>query len=126
MEKPVAGTLLTREARDEIVVTAAAADRAEADGLAIVVFDLERQLGFEHGAGVVFEAADDAKVRLAIAPIAVTGSVVDLLHQRQVQPARSLRRSDYLQFRACTCTRRTLSCVDRTMLIQSVQYNVSI
>ena len=51
--------LLAREARDEIVVAAAAADRAEAHGLAVVAFDLERQLGFEDGAGVVFKAANN-------------------------------------------------------------------
>ena len=59
MEKPVAGTFCAGEARDEIVVASAAADRAEADGLALLVVHLESQLGLEHGAGVVLEPADD-------------------------------------------------------------------
>ena len=68
---------LACEARDEIVVAAAAADRAEADGLAVIAFDLERQLGFEDGTGVVFEAADDDEV-YANSPIVVTGRGVSM------------------------------------------------
>ena len=59
MEKPVAGTLLPREALDQAVVAPAAADRAEAHGLAVVVSHFGGDLGLEHGAGVVLEAADD-------------------------------------------------------------------
>ena len=53
------GHLLAGEARDEIVVAPAAADGAEADGVALLVLGRDQQLGFEDGAGVVFEAADD-------------------------------------------------------------------
>ena len=59
MEKPVAGTSSLHEAADQPVIAPAAADRAEHDRLALLVRDLERQLGLEDGAGVVFEAADD-------------------------------------------------------------------
>ena len=59
MEKPVAGTFWPSEALDEAVVAPAAADRAEAHGLAVLVDDRDGDLGFEHGAGVVLEAADD-------------------------------------------------------------------
>ena len=62
MEKPVAGTLLPEEALDQTVVAPAAADRAEAHGLAVLVFDRKGQFGLEHGAGVVFEAAHDRGV----------------------------------------------------------------
>ena len=54
--------LLAGEAGDEIVVAAAAADRAEADRPAFFVLGFDQQLGFEHGAGVVLEAADDGRV----------------------------------------------------------------
>ncbi len=47
------------EALDQAVVAPAAADRAEAHGLAVVVDDGDGDLGFEHGAGVVLQAADD-------------------------------------------------------------------
>ena len=47
------------EALDQAVVAPAAADRAEAHGLAVLVDDRDGDLGFEHGAGVVLEAADD-------------------------------------------------------------------
>ena len=50
--------LLAEEALDEAIVAPAAADRAEAHGLAVLVDDGNGDLGFEHGAGVVLEAAD--------------------------------------------------------------------
>ena len=62
MEKPVAGTGSPRKRADEPVVAPAAADRAEADGLALVVLGLERQFNFVDRAGVVFEAADDGGI----------------------------------------------------------------
>ena len=62
MEKPVAGTGSPREARHEIVVAPAAADRAEAHRAAVLVLDLEGQLDFEDRAGVVFEAAHDGGI----------------------------------------------------------------
>ena len=58
MEKPVAGTLVAEEPLHQPVVPPAAADGAEANGLSVVVLHLEGQLGLEHGAGVVLEAAD--------------------------------------------------------------------
>ena len=57
IEKPVAGTGSAAEARDEPVIAPAAADRAEAHRPAIVVLDLEGQLGLEDRAGVIFEPA---------------------------------------------------------------------
>ena len=63
MEKPVAGTGSSRNRADQAVVAAAAADRAEAHGLAVLVRDGEGQLGLEDRAGIVFEAAHDATDR---------------------------------------------------------------
>src|SRR5436190_4340274 len=51
-----------RETLDEAVIAAAAADRAEADGLAGFVLHLGGDLGFEDGAGVVLEATNDGYV----------------------------------------------------------------
>ncbi len=51
--------VLAHEAADETVVAPAGADRAEADGAAVLAFDLEVQVRLEHGAGVVLQAADD-------------------------------------------------------------------
>ena len=53
---------LAAEARHEAVIAPAARDRAEADGLAVVAFDFEGEIGFVDGAGVIFEAADDGGV----------------------------------------------------------------
>ena len=50
--------LLPGEAGNEIVIAPAAADGAKAHRLAIVAFDLERQLGLKYGTGVIFETAD--------------------------------------------------------------------
>ena len=50
---------LAHEARDEPIVTPAAADRAEAHRAAFVVFGFDQQFNFVDGAGVVLEAADD-------------------------------------------------------------------
>ena len=63
---------LAHEARDETVVTPAAADRAEADGAAFVVFGFDEQFNFEDRAGVILEAADDGGVDLD-SPVAVAG-----------------------------------------------------
>ena len=54
--------LLAGEALDEAVIASAAHHRAEADRLPALVFDGRGQLSFEHGAGVIFEAADDGGV----------------------------------------------------------------
>ena len=54
--------LLAGEALDETVIAPAADHRAEADRLPALIFDGRRQLGFEDGAGVIFEAADDGRV----------------------------------------------------------------
>ena len=54
--------LLAGEALDETIIASAAHHRAEADRLPALVFDGRGQLGFEHGAGVIFEAADDGGV----------------------------------------------------------------
>ena len=53
---------LAAEARDQPVITPAAADRAEAHDLAVLVGDFGQQFGLEDRAGVVFEAADDGGV----------------------------------------------------------------
>ena len=53
---------LAREAGDEIVIAPAAADGPEAHRLTVIAFDLERQLGLEHGTGIIFEATDDGGV----------------------------------------------------------------
>ena len=50
------------EAADEAVVAPSPADRAEDDRLAFFVRHFEGELGFEDGAGVVFEAADDGGI----------------------------------------------------------------
>jgi hypothetical protein len=50
---------LAGEPRHQVVVAPAAADRAEAHRLALVVEVVEQQLGLEHRAGVVLQAADD-------------------------------------------------------------------
>ncbi len=52
------------KARDEPVIAAAAADRAEPHGMTEFVFHREGQFGLEDGAGVIFEAADDGGVDL--------------------------------------------------------------
>ena len=92
---------LAREARDEIVVTSAAADRAEADGLAVIAFDLERQLGFEHRAGVVFEAADDRRSRFDYASVVITGRLANCSHPSKFDSP-SLPSLDSLQFQSAT------------------------
>src|SRR5579863_2539147 len=56
------GNLFAAKPRDKPVVPAAAADRAEADRLAVLAGRFEGQLGFEDGAGVIFEASDDGGV----------------------------------------------------------------
>ncbi len=86
------GDLLARKARDEIVVTAATADGAEADGLAVVAFDLERQLGFEDGAGVIFEAADDGLIE-PNAVLVVSCRNADFLKLQEVFDTRLERRA---------------------------------
>ena len=53
------GHRLAAKARHETVISPAAADRAEAYWLAVVVRDRESQFDLEDRAGVVFEAADD-------------------------------------------------------------------
>ena len=53
---------LAAKPRDEPVIAPAAADRAEADRMALVVADIDQELGFEDGASVIFEAADDGAV----------------------------------------------------------------
>ncbi len=67
------GDRLGAEAGDEAVITPAAADRAEADGTAVLVLDLEGEFGLEDGAGVVFEAADDGGVDHEFDPSRITG-----------------------------------------------------
>ena len=62
MEKPVAGTFWPRKRSIEAVVASAAADRAEAHELAVFVLRLDQEFGFEHGAGVVFEATNDGGI----------------------------------------------------------------
>src|SRR5262249_14053360 len=49
---------LVAEARDEAVVTAAAADRAETNGAAFVVLGVEQEFDLEDGAGVVLQATN--------------------------------------------------------------------
>ena len=56
------GNLLAGEALDEPVIAPAAHHRAEADRLPALVFDGRGQLGLEHGAGVIFEAAHDGGI----------------------------------------------------------------
>ena len=56
--------LLAGEARDQIVIAPAAADRAEHDGLARSRSSRERQLRFEHRAGVIVQPAHDAGIEL--------------------------------------------------------------
>ena len=62
MEKPVAGTVLAREALDQPVIAPAAADRAEATTWPFSLGTVEEKFGLVDGAGVVFEAADDGGV----------------------------------------------------------------
>ncbi len=50
------------KAGDEAVIAPAAADRAEANGPAVFAGRLEGQLGFEDGAGIIFETAHDRGV----------------------------------------------------------------
>src|ERR1700678_634899 len=52
------------KAGDQAIVTPAAANRAETDRSARFVLHLERQLGLEDRAGVVFQAANDGRVDL--------------------------------------------------------------
>ncbi len=59
MEKPVAGHRLAAKARDEAVITPAAADRAEAHRAALLVLGFEQQFNLVDRAGVIFEAAHD-------------------------------------------------------------------
>ena len=54
--------VLAAEAADQAVIAPSPADRAEDDGLALLVGHLERELRLEDGAGVVFEAADDGGI----------------------------------------------------------------
>ena len=53
---------LAHEARHQPVVAPAAADRAESDGTAFVVFGFDQQFNFVDRAGVVFESADDGRI----------------------------------------------------------------
>ena len=62
IEKPVAGNRLRAKARHQPVVAAAAADRAEPDRPAVHARRLERQLGLEDRAGVIFKPAHDGGV----------------------------------------------------------------
>jgi hypothetical protein len=62
MEKAGRRHRLAHEARDQAIVTATAADRAELDFLALLVGDVEQEFSFEDRAGVIFEAADDGGV----------------------------------------------------------------
>jgi hypothetical protein len=64
MEKAGRRHRLAHEARDQAIVTATAADRAELDFLALLVGDVEQEFSFEDRAGVIFEAADDGGVDL--------------------------------------------------------------
>ena len=62
---------LAAEARHQTVVAPAAADRAEANGAAFLVFGFEQKFYFVDGAGVVLEAADDGGIEL-YSTIAIT------------------------------------------------------
>src|SRR5262249_6623010 len=53
---------LAAEARDEAVVTAAAADRAEAHRAAFFILGVEQQFDLEDRAGVILEAADHGRI----------------------------------------------------------------
>src|SRR5438067_1466522 len=55
---------LSRHSWLEAIVAAAAADRAEAYGTALLVLGVEQEFDLVDGAGVVFEAADDGGVDL--------------------------------------------------------------
>ena len=66
---------LAAKARDQPVVTPAAADRAEADRAAGLILDLESEFGLKHRAGVVLEAAHHGGVDAdAVFAIASSGS----------------------------------------------------
>ncbi len=63
--------VVLHEAADQPVVAPAAADRAEARRLALLVDGLEQQLRLEDGAGVVFKAAHDRRIDAdAVRPVA--------------------------------------------------------
>ena len=53
---------LAAKARDQTVITPAAADRAEAHRAAFFVLGFEREFYFVDRAGVIFEAADDGGI----------------------------------------------------------------
>src|SRR5262245_61764040 len=67
------GHRLAAEARDQAVITPAAADRAEPHWSALVVLDLEREVHLVDGAGVIFEAAHDGRID-DDAPVIISGS----------------------------------------------------
>src|SRR5690606_36927992 len=66
------------EARHKPVIAAATADRTKAHDLAILIRDLGQQLGFEHGAGVIFQAAHDRRVDLDATVIIAGGRAKSL------------------------------------------------
>ena len=71
--------LAPQETLDQTVVAPTAADRAEAHGLAVLVFDRKAQFGLEHGAGVVFEAPHhrgSMRMRSSPKPLARTSSAI--------------------------------------------------
>ena len=72
--------LLPGEALDEVVIAPAAGDGAELPGAALLVGDLEGQLGLVDRAGVVAEAAHDGGVDDdAVGAVALGGEEVGYL-----------------------------------------------
>ena len=74
------GDGLGTEARDEAIISPAAANRAEHNLLALLIGDGEGQFDLEDRAGVVFEAADDGTVN-ANAIGAVAGCFDQAVHR---------------------------------------------
>src|SRR5688572_23573651 len=78
--------LLAAKTRDEIVITPAAADGAEAHELTFLIACLKKQLGFEHRAGVISKASNDGGVE-AYPIFTITSSSENLLHLFQLRRA---------------------------------------
>ena len=74
MRVVIAARPLAGEARHQIVVAPAPANRAEPHRLALVVGGLKKQLRLEDCAGVIFKPADDRRIkRGALGPDAQPG-----------------------------------------------------
>ena len=93
---------LAAEARDQPVIAPAAADRAEADDLALLVGDFGQQFGLVDRAGVIFEAADDGGIdRMR------SGAIACRLDERSDARSSSLTPVDAVDRLASSAVRQT-------------------